>query len=269
MYKGLVSEIAREVGKSAALILNQIYQWFKSQKVEKVYRTNAELKEDLCGILSTATIQRAKQKLVDKGYIIVSFDKGLNRTTHFVLTEKAKNLLAPVNQKVVASQPAPKKQNSYSSKQKSVGQADENLPETAKELFKEAGTKREGIVRGIPDALKKLIGIKGEKKQSTPVEQKVKELQPLPPVVADEEFFGVSAFQEKVDEVDMSDEEYFGVTPEQWIAIDIANGQPQAPTESVNFNDLMNSAFNRIPNVDIREKNREMLNASQYFREDY
>lgn len=273
MYKGLVADVAKEVGKSAALILNQLYQWFKSQKVEKVYRTNEELKADLHNLVSTATIQRAKQRLVKEGYIVVSFDKGLNRTTHYLLTDKAKKMLAPVVEKP-QTQPAPNKKSSGSkpfSKQNSVGKADDHLPETVKRLFEEAGKEREGIVKGVPEALKKLIGIKGKKKDSIP-EQPVKgaqDLPPLPPVVADEEFFGVSAFEDNEPSEDMSDEEWFGVTPEQWIAIDIANGQTQAPEKKLSMGELMGMAFNSVPNVEIRESNRALLEAAQNYKEEW
>ena len=89
MFKGIYSEVAKEVGKSSAILLNQLLQW----KTVKVFRTNAEMFEDLDGVLSVATIQRCKQKLIDFGYVIVSFDKGLNRVTHYTLTEKALSLL--------------------------------------------------------------------------------------------------------------------------------------------------------------------------------
>lgn len=93
MFKGLISEVANEVGRSAALIINQIFQWYKSNSNKKIYRTNQELHDDLCGIMSTATIQRCKKRLIEKGYIEVSFDKGLNRVTHYSLTKKALDLL--------------------------------------------------------------------------------------------------------------------------------------------------------------------------------
>ena len=51
MFKGLTTEVAQEVGKSGAILFNQLLQWFKGQNVDKVYRTNSELAEDLCGIL--------------------------------------------------------------------------------------------------------------------------------------------------------------------------------------------------------------------------
>ncbi len=109
MFKGIYSEVAKEVGKSSAILLNQLLQW----KTVKVFRTNVEMFEDLDGVLSIATIQRCKQKLIDNGYVIVSFDKGLNRVTHYTLTEKALSLLTDkrVKQSVSKEQPVAKGQS--------------------------------------------------------------------------------------------------------------------------------------------------------------
>lgn len=92
MYKGFLPEVSKEVGTSAAILLNQLVQWFKSSTKEKIYRTNAGLAEDLGDILSVATIQRCKERLISAGYITVSYDKGIKRDTHYQLTEKAKLL---------------------------------------------------------------------------------------------------------------------------------------------------------------------------------
>lgn len=109
MFKGIYSEVAKEAGKSSAILLNQLLQW----KTVKVFRTNAEMFEDLDGVLSIATIQRCKQKLIDFGYVIVSFDKGLNRVTHYTLTEKALCLLTDkrIKQSVSKEQPVVKEQS--------------------------------------------------------------------------------------------------------------------------------------------------------------
>lgn len=275
MYKGLIAEIAKEVGKSAALILNQIYQWFKSKKVDKVYRTNEELKADLCDLISTATIQRAKQKLIEKGYIIVSFDKGVNRTTHFTLTDKAKKLLASNNE--VKTSPTVKqaspvnngkpKTNNYNPAQSKVV---DNRSESMVKAFDEYGTHNPDVKKGVPDVLKKLFGIKGNKKEEVKDSGGSKPLPPLPTVEANEDFFGEPAFNEVIEDEDMSDEEYFGVTPAQWMEIDIANEQQMQNKDSTfSVNDLVGMAFGKVPNVDIREKNREMLTASHNFKEDY
>ena len=88
-FKSMNTDVVKEVGKSGALLLTQLYQWVKTKNVNKVFRTNLELVEDLCGLLSSATIQRAKRKLIEFGFIELSFDKGIKRTTHYTLTEKA------------------------------------------------------------------------------------------------------------------------------------------------------------------------------------
>ena len=88
-FKSMNTDVVKEVGKSGALLLTQLYQWIKTKNVNKVFRTNLELVEDLCGLLSSATIQRAKRKLIECGFIELSFDKGIKRTTHYTLTEKA------------------------------------------------------------------------------------------------------------------------------------------------------------------------------------
>ena len=109
MFKGIYSEVAKEVGKSSAILLNQLLQW----KTIKVFRTNAEMFEDLDGVLSIATIQRCKNKLIDFGYVIVSFDKGLNRVTHYTLTEKALSLISKrVSKNNTRAEVSPKKDTS-------------------------------------------------------------------------------------------------------------------------------------------------------------
>lgn len=87
MIKSLIPALSKEVGRSTALVFQQLLQWFKNNDV--VYRTNQEISEDLEGILSVTTVQRAKKKLIESGYLTVSFDKGYKRTTHYRLTEKA------------------------------------------------------------------------------------------------------------------------------------------------------------------------------------
>lgn len=94
MIKSLLPEVAKVVGKSSALLLNQIALLFKSfSNGNKVYRTNKDLYSDLEGLLSESTIKRCKQKLVASGYLTISFDKGLNRQTYFSLTNKSIDLL--------------------------------------------------------------------------------------------------------------------------------------------------------------------------------
>lgn len=163
MFKGLISEVANEVGRSAALIINQIFQWYKSNTTKKIYRTNKELHDDLCGIMSTATIQRCKKRLIEKGYIEVSFDKGLNRVTHYSLTPKALKLLDA--SKNDSKHDTGTKDNSGTTvphKSKTKPNHANNMPKSnvskaMKQSFDEQGKPRSNVVKGIPDALKNLL----------------------------------------------------------------------------------------------------------------
>jgi len=188
VFKGFISEVSIDVGKSAAIMINQLFQWWKSdvKRSNKIYRTNQELHEDLCGVISIATIQRCKQKLIDKGYIEISFDKGLNRVTHYSLTEKAL-LLLDVNKRdsvnkhsnkhvsanvtdnvsnsgtVVPTSSETKLKHAKNTLKTNVYNRSNVSPHTAaenkrmKESFDEHGSKREGVKKGVPDALKFLL----------------------------------------------------------------------------------------------------------------
>lgn len=94
MLKSITPEVAKVVGKSASLLLNQMAYLFKSWGRDKIYRTNKQLVDDLEGLLSESTIKRSKNKLIDAGLISVSFDRGVNRQTFYSLTNKAKAMLS-------------------------------------------------------------------------------------------------------------------------------------------------------------------------------
>ena len=131
MFKGIYSEVSKEVGKSSAILLNQLLQW----KTAKVFRTNAEMFEDLDGVLSIATIQRCKNKLIDFGYVIVSFDKGLNRVTHYTLTEKALSLISKrVSKNNTRAEVSPKKDTSAFSCLKESGSIGQEQSDDTSEL---------------------------------------------------------------------------------------------------------------------------------------
>lgn len=168
MFKGLISEVAKDAGRSAALIINQLFQWYKGSNSKKIYRTNQELHDDLCGIMSTATIQRCKKRLIEKGYIEVSFDKGLNRVTHYSLTKKALELLdssktsseARGEEKYKTGTDAPSKPKTSPQSVKTGVKS--NVSNSMKKSFEEQGKKRENVVKGVPDALKHLLKNKDE-----------------------------------------------------------------------------------------------------------
>lgn len=168
MFKGLISEVAKDAGRSAALIINQLFQWYKGSNSKKIYRTNQELHDDLCGIMSTATIQRCKKRLIEKGYIEVSFDKGLNRVTHYSLTKKALDLLdsnkvkLKDNTETLTNSGTTVTKSSKTSPQSVKTEVKSNVSSSMKKSFEEQGKKRENVVKGIPDALKHLLKSKDE-----------------------------------------------------------------------------------------------------------
>lgn len=160
MIKSLIPTLSKEVGRSTALVFQQLYQWFKSNEV--VYRTNQEISDDLEGILSVTTVQRAKQKLIDAGYLTISFDKGLKRTTHYRLTQKARDMLDAFNgvvkkveavAKAVVPAIAKKKPVSVPAQDNSTGLAS---TKSMKEAFEEYGKAPKGAI-AMPEQLRKLI----------------------------------------------------------------------------------------------------------------
>ena len=99
MFKGLNAKLAVIVGEKASIMFQHIYYWMKTQEKDIIYRTNKELVEDLEGMFSEQQIQRAKKKLVDEGFITISFDKKncWVRTTHYSLTDKGKKYVLDIN----------------------------------------------------------------------------------------------------------------------------------------------------------------------------
>lgn len=95
MLKLINPVVAKEVGVMAAMVFQHICYWMQTQSVDVVYRSNKELSSDLDEAVSVSQIQRAKQKLLDKGLITLSrnpFNK-FDRTTHYSLTSKGKKML--------------------------------------------------------------------------------------------------------------------------------------------------------------------------------
>ena len=251
MFKGFKTEVASEVGKSGAILLNQIYQWFKSKNRDKIFRTNSELSKDLCGLLSVATIQRAKIALISKGYIEVSFDKGYKRTTHYKLTEKAITALTKVEDTVEKVEKAvgtvkdavKKAARGVNGFVKPKAAPNGNQPsagsESMKASFKEGMTNSKAIA--CPrDLLSKLLKKKDKSSDEYPVEVK--------PLAYDDDSH---LFPKKdvpvVDRVqDISDEEYFS-----------------------GLSGAFGLAYSQIPNVDVMNKNLNEKMTGQNFREDW
>ena len=239
MFKGLTTEVAQEVGKSGAILFNQLLQWFKGQNVDKVYRTNSELAEDLCGILSPATIQRAKVALVNAGYVEVSFDKGLNRTTHYRLTEKAKSLLGEAKKAV--SNVVKKVSSTFTGNKaptqpkKPVAAPPQQTSQAMKESFKECFNNRSAVPCPT-SAIEKLKGLlKGKKAvEDKPVE--------APSYEDDSHLFPKK--QSVLDNPnDISDEEYFS-----------------------SLDAVMGLAYAGVPNVEVRNENLQRAAAMNNFK---
>ena len=248
MFKGFTTEVANEVGKSGAILLNQLYQWFKNKNRDKIFRTNRELSQDLCGLLSVATIQRAKIALIEKGYVEVSFDKGYKRTTHYKLTDKAIAALTKVNEsveKVVekTKEAVKKAASGVKSFVKPKAAPNGNQPsagsESMKASFKEGMTNAKAIA--CPrDLLSKLLKNKNKVVDESPVEVK-------PVSYEDDSHLFPKKDVPVVDRVqDISDEEYFS-----------------------GLSGALGLAYNQIPNVDVMNKNLNEKVTGQNFREDW
>ena len=229
VYKGLVSEIALEVGNSSAMVLNQLYQWVKSKNRTTIFRTNQEIKDDLDGLLSTATIQRSKKKLVDKGYVTISFKKGFNRVTYFTLTEKALKFLGKVKDEVVTET-----KKAVVEVKKAVVKPVAQTTKKMTALFDEQGTRTKPSP--IPEHLLKML--KGK----------------LP---------------EKKEEVVVVVEENTGISEEDWLNIDKAQGANVKTSSTLSMNQLVDLAFKQIPNIDVFESNRQIKENALLFSEDY
>ena len=98
MLKLVNPAVAKEVGVMASMVFQHICYWMQTQSVDVVYRSNKELSLDLDEAVSVSQVQRAKQKLLNKGLIALSrnpFNK-FDRTTHYSLTSKGKKMLLSV-----------------------------------------------------------------------------------------------------------------------------------------------------------------------------
>lgn len=94
MIKSVIPTLAVELGKSPAFLLNQLKTLMGSLNSTKIYRTDKQLVCDMEGLISKNTVSRAKKKLVEEGYVVISFDGHLNRQTYYTFTDKAINALA-------------------------------------------------------------------------------------------------------------------------------------------------------------------------------
>lgn len=182
MFKGVLPEVAQKVGVSGALLLNQLEQLFLCFKKDEVFRTNEQLAEDLEHVISKTTVQRAKKRLVEEGYILVRLKDGIKRKTYYQLTEKAKKVLKLINKvksffKGDKANENPAKQESkdssykpekkgnkkpYWEKHSQSGQPNHSAETPSmKKSFDEGFTGNKKAV-GMPDYLKNLMGDNGK-----------------------------------------------------------------------------------------------------------
>ena len=201
LIKVLLPEVAKEVGTTAALLLQHINYWMFTQSKNVIFRTNNELVNDLNNMFTLFQIQYAKKKLVEKGFLVVTYDKKYDRTSHYTLTEKAISLLKEhtdyllgknrnkTSRKTTVNQPYNdfnnvsgtylhvSEENAVSRdyevsdvSSNVVGKQDKALAYQPQQMtnkgmqkaFSEYGEKREEVKKGVPDALKHLLRKKGD-----------------------------------------------------------------------------------------------------------
>lgn len=272
LIKGLSPEVAKEVGKSAAIMLQQLIQWFKSKPVEKVYRTNDEMFEDLNGVLSIATIQRCKQRLIDNGYVVVTFDKGLNRTTHYKLTEKGKALLdaskqrqeARTTQKEQATTSVPQQTktaykapyNANKQHSKPVSESNNALEHNSamKASFEEGFTNTKAIP--MPENVRNLF----KKKEAAKVDSVAKVEN-----TCDLEWEAVVAAEMELQDDFLSAEDYADAEIAMLQAIEFAETKPEP---KMSLSDLMKTAYSKAA-TEAQELMYTMKQDAMYFAEDF
>lgn len=139
MLKLINPVVAKEVGVMASMVFQHICYWMQTQSVDVVYRSNKELSLDLDESVSVSQVQRAKQKLLDKGFITLSrnpFNK-FDRTTHYSLTSKGKKMLLSV---------AVKGKQIVSETKQTTSETKETINETVKEV--------KGKIKDVRESLK-------------------------------------------------------------------------------------------------------------------
>ena len=287
IIKGLSPEVAKEVGKSAAIMLQQLIQWFKSKTVVKVYRTNEEMFSDLNGVLSVATIQRCKQRLLEKGYVKITFDKGLNRTTHYELTEKGVALLeASKSQRnavqassVQSGTDVPQKpktgfKSQSGANKKHVSDCKSNYAlehnTSMKKSFEEAGVNKNAIAcpADLLSIVKRKVAKPVTEVEEVKVEEPKAEDQSWEEIVKDEMEMQAEDF-----EADMISDEDYMISDEDYAEIELsmlaAIEKHAEPVEkSTSLSDLMKTAYSKAA-TEAQELMFAMKQEQQYFCEDF
>ena len=273
LIKVLLPEVAKEVGTTAALLLQHINYWMFTQSKNVIFRTNNELVNDLNNMFTLFQIQYAKKKLVEKGFLVVTYDKKYDRTSHYTLTEKAISLLKEhtdyllcknrnkTSSKTTVNQPYNDFNNvgctyvpvgeenavsrdyevyDVSGKQEKtlVGKPQQMTNKGMQKAFSEYGEKREEVKKGVPDALKHLLRKKGDESN----ESNKPDLTPI-----NEEDVVNNTIVEQCDITEVND-----------LATILSN----ETLETV-------SVFKRPPNVDISNKRMYYQEQALNFKEDW
>lgn len=297
LIKVLLPEVAKEVGTTAALLLQHINYWMFTQSKNVIFRTNNELVNDLNNMFTLFQIQYAKKKLVEKGFLVVTYDKKYDRTSHYTLTEKAIYLLKEHNdyllgknrnktsRKTTVNQPyndfnniggtyVPVSEENAVSRDYEVSNDQQNVfGETKKTLvgkpqqmtnkgmqkaFSEYGEKREEVKKGVPDALKHLL----RKKCDESDESNKPDLTPINEEDVVNKNFVNSDFVNNtiVDQNDIAE-----------VSIDHFDINQNASLATILSNETLEtvSIFKRPPNVDISNKRMYYQEQVLNFKEDW
>ena len=284
LIKVLLPKVAKEVGTTAALLLQHINYWMFTQSKNVIFRTNNELVNDLNNMFTLFQIQYAKKKLVDKGFLVVTYDKKYDRTSHYTLTEKSISLLKEhtdyllgknrnkTSRKTTVNQPYNDFNNGSGtyvpvSEENAVSRDYEVLEDKhvvqhtkfckpqqmtnkgMQKAFSEYGEKREEVKKGVPDALKHLLRKKGDD------ESNKNDKTDLTPINEEDFINNAIVEQHGINEVSINN---FDIDQNASLATILSN----ETLETV-------SIFKRPPNVDIANKRMYYQEQVLNFKEDW
>lgn len=142
--KALNPKVAKDVGVIAAMVFQHICYWMQSQSTDVIFRTNKDLADDLESI-SPSQVQRAKKKLIDAGYIVVSKESKYSwiRTTYYRLTKKGEGFVVKVKKVIKELLKTPREahvEHSNSSIKDEVAQSHQSNDKEAKTNSKVSST---------------------------------------------------------------------------------------------------------------------------------
>ena len=290
LIKVLLPEVAKEVGTTAALLLQHINYWMFTQSKNIIFRTNNELVNDLNNMFTLFQIQYAKKKLVEKGFLVVTYDKKYDRTSHYTFTEKAISLLKEhtdyllgknrnkTSRKTTVNQPyndfnnvsgtyLPVSEENAISRDYEVSDVSSNVvgkqektlvckPQQMtnkgmQKAFSEYGEKREEVKKGVPDALKHLLRKKGDESNESNKPD-------LTPINEEDVVNNTIVEQCDINDITESNIDHFDINQNASLATILS----KETLETV-------SIFKRPPNVDISNKRMYYQEQVLNFKEDW